>query len=313
MTFCIRAAPYEHDNFIEKRVFMNKKREFIFTDLATEAYLEHSTECSGAAYTEYDLHGMHISELKITEKSAEKLLGRARGSYITIETGRLWEADEETKAAAIKVISDNLNDLMHSARKRIEGVLICGLGNRMITPDAIGPIAVDRVTVTRHIREESPELCASLSPYDISAIAAGVVGQTGMETAELLKGAVNTVKPDIVIAIDALAARGRDRLATTVQLTDTGIRPGSGIGQKRRELSEATLGVPVIAMGVPMVISGATLAYDLLAEGGVQPEGAALRAIESAAPFFLSLNESDLVAGTMGAVVAAAIDRTLLA
>ncbi len=291
---------------------MNEGRKFIFTDLACEAYSESGAGAHGTCFTEYDLNGMHIIELKITDKSAEKLLGKAKGSYITIQTGRLWELGEEARENAVKVISDNLNDLMHTAKKRIESVLICGLGNRMVTPDAVGPLVVDRVTVTRHIREESPDVYAALSAYDISAIATGVVGQTGMETAELVKGAVNTVKPDIVLAIDALAARGKDRLATTVQLTDTGIRPGSGIGQKRRELSEATLGVPVIAIGVPMVISGATLAYDVLTEGGVEPGGATMRAIESAAPFFLSMNESDLVAGTMAAVVADAIDRTLL-
>ncbi|MBQ8696733.1 MAG: GPR endopeptidase [Clostridia bacterium] len=291
---------------------MNEKREFIFTDLACEAYSEHSADCSGVSSTEYELCGMVINELKITDKSAERLLGKARGTYVTIQTGKLWELGEEAREAAVKVISDTLNDLMHSVGRRIEGVLVCGLGNRMVTPDAVGPITVDAVTVTRHIREESPDLYASLSPYDVSAVTPGVVGQTGMETAELVKGAVSTVKPDIVIVIDALAARSRERLATTVQLTDTGIRPGSGIGQKRRELSRETLGVPVIAIGVPTVISGATLAYDLLLEGGAPPSGPTLRAIEDASPFFLSLNESDLVVGTLAGVVASAINRTLL-
>jgi spore protease len=291
---------------------MNKKRNFIFTYLACEAYSEQKSNCHGAAYTEYDFHGIRISELKISEKEAEKLLGRAKGTYITVQTGRLWEADNEGREAAVRVIAENLNDLMHTSSKNIESVLICGLGNRMVTPDAIGPEVVDRVAVTRHIREEAPELYRTESPYDISAIAAGVVGQTGMETAELIKGVVGTVKPDLVIAIDALAARSKERLATTVQLTDTGIRPGSGIGQKRRELSRATLGVPVIAIGVPMIISGATLAYDLLREGGVDPHSVGLRAMEEAEPLFVTLNESDLVVGTMAGVVAAAIDRTLL-
>jgi len=291
---------------------MKEKRDFIFTDLACEAYSEQKGGCSGAAYTEYDFHGMRISELRISEKEAEKLLGRARGTYITVQTGRLWEADTEAREAAVRVIAENLNDLMHTASKHIESVLICGIGNRMVTPDAIGPEVVDRVAVTRHIREEVPELYRTESPYDISAIAAGVVGQTGMETAELIKGVVSTVKPDLIIAIDALAARSKERLATTVQLTDTGIRPGSGIGQKRRELSRATLGVPVIAIGVPTVISGATLAYDLLTEGGIDPRSVDLRSAEAAAPLFVTLNESDLVVGTMAGVVASAIDRTLL-
>lgn len=291
---------------------MDKKRNFIFTDLACEAYSEHQSAAHGVVNTDYDLCGIVINELQITDREAEKLLGKAKGSYVTVQVGRLWEADEEGRETAVKVISDLLGEMIHSAKRRIESVLICGLGNRMVTPDAIGPLAVDRVTVTRHIREESPDLYASLSPYDISAITPGVVGQTGMETAELVKSAVSTVKPDIVIAIDALAARSTERLATTVQLTDTGIRPGSGIGQKRRELSKETLGVPVIAIGVPTVISGATLAYDLMTEKGAVPSGTALRIVEDAAPFFLSLNESDLIAGTMAGIVAQAIDRTLL-
>lgn len=293
---------------------MERNTGFIFTDLACEAApVTSAVHEKGISYTEYDSHGMHITDLRVTDRHGENLLGKPMGSYITIDTGKLWEGDEQTAHEAVKLISDTLNELMHSACKKIESVLICGLGNRLVTPDAIGPMCVDRVTVTRHIKEENPALHAALGAYDVSALAAGVVGQTGIETAELVRGTVSTVRPSLIIAIDALAARSADRLATTVQLTDTGIRPGSGIGQKRKELSRDTMGVPVIAIGVPTVISGATLAADTLEQAGIEPSGKLASALERGKGFFVSLNESDLVVSTMASVVAAAIDRTLIA
>ncbi len=291
---------------------MNRNLGYIFTDLACEDYERAGTQhAPGVSYSEYDAHGVHVTDLRVTDKQGERLLGKPVGSYITVDTGRLWESDGQTAQDAARVISDNLNDLMHSACKKIESVLICGLGNRAVTPDAIGPLCVDRVTVTRHIKEENPALYSELGAYDVSAIAAGVVGQTGVETAELIRGVTETVGPSMIIAVDALAARSASRLATTVQMTDTGIRPGSGIGQKRREISKKTMGVPVIAIGVPTVISGATLAYDTLQEAGAEPEGKLLKALERGRSFFVSLNESDLVVDTMASLIARAIDRTL--
>lgn len=285
---------------------------YIYTDLASEVYEQQSTALSGVSYTDYESHGMHITDLRVTDAQGERALGRPIGSYITIDCGRLWEADEQTVAQATDLIADNLNDLMHSSCKKLESVLVCGLGNRMITPDAIGPLVVDSVTVTRHIREEDPALHAALGAYDVSALAAGVVGQTGVETAELLRGVVRTVRPSLIIAVDALAARRTNRLATTVQMSDTGIRPGSGIGQKRREISRDTMGVPVIALGVPTVISCATMVADALEDAGTKPEGKLAQAIEEGRGLFVSFNESDLIVRTMADVIARAIDRTLI-
>lgn len=255
---------------------MKENNRYIYTDLACEDYERTDTvNASGVSYNEYDADGMKIADLRVTSRDGEKALGKPIGSYITIDTGRLWEQEYDASLQAIKLISANLNDLMHSACKKIESVLVCGLGNRSITPDAIGPLTIDGVTVTRHIKEEDPTLYSQMSAYDISAVNAGVVGQTGVETAEIISGVVKTVKPSVIIAVDALAARSATRLATTVQMTDTGVRPGSGIGQKRRELSRQTMGVPVIAIGVPTVASSATLGIRRAGRGRGQSQSKA--------------------------------------
>ena len=292
---------------------MKENNRYIYTDLACEDYERTDTvNASGVSYNEYDADGMKIADLRVTSRDGEKALGKPIGSYITIDTGRLWEQEYDASLQAIKLISANLNDLMHSACKKIESVLVCGLGNRIITPDAIGPLTIDGVTVTRHIKEEDPTLYSQMSAYDISAVNAGVVGQTGVETAEIISGVVKTVKPSVIIAVDALAARSATRLATTVQMTDTGVRPGSGIGQKRRELSRQTMGVPVIAIGVPTVASSATLVYDALEEAGAKANQKLTEILENGRNFFVSLNESDIVVNKMAHVISEAINRTLL-
>ena len=293
---------------------MNRNASYIYTDLACEDYERTgAANAAGVSYNEYDADGMKITDLRITNAQGEKSIGKPVGSYIPIDTGRLWETDEENASHASNLISDNLNDLMHSACKKIDSVLVCGLGNRAITPDAIGPLTIDEVTVTRHIKEEDPTLYSHLGAYDISAVNAGVVGQTGVETAEIIRGVVQTVKPSLIIVVDALAARSASRLATTVQMTDTGIRPGSGIGQKRREISKKTMGVPVIAIGVPTVASSATLVYDALESAGVTADRKLTEVLENGRNFFVSLNESDIVVNKMAHVISEAINRTLLA
>ncbi|MCI8589260.1 MAG: GPR endopeptidase [Clostridiales bacterium] len=293
---------------------MNRSASYIYTDLACEAYERtDSVNASGVSYNEYDADGMKITDLRITGRDGEKALGKPIGSYITIDTGRLWEQEYDASLQAIKLIAANLNDLMHSACKKIESVLVCGLGNRNITPDAIGPLTIDGVTVTRHIKEEDPTLYNQMGAYDISAVNAGVVGQTGVETAEIIGSVVKTVKPSLIIAVDALAARNASRLATTVQMTDTGVRPGSGIGQKRREISKQTMNVPVIAIGVPTVASSATLVYDALDEAGAKVSPKLTEILENGKNFFVSLNESDVVVNKMAHVIAEAINHTLLA
>ena len=166
---------------------------------------------------------------------------------------------------AVWCIAYQLRSLLPDAGPHAQ-ILVAGLGNRAMTPDAVGPIAVENLLVTRHMVRTLPRQFQGFTP--VSALCTGVLARTGLETLELIQGAAARVRPAAVIAIDALAARSRDRLCATVQLSDTGLTPGSGVGNHRRAVDRAALGVPVIAVGVPTVIDGATLCADLLAEAG---------------------------------------------
>lgn len=288
---------------------MATNNDYIYTDLALENYKQLSrTDIHGVSCCEYEAGSTTVTELRVTSDEGAKLLSRKRGTYITISVGRLWEEPHERLKETAKLVGQNINDMIHSVCKCPERILICGLGNRLITPDALGPAVSDKVIVTRHIKEEDPTLFSETCAYDISAISTGVVSQTGVETAEFIKGVANTVRPSLIIAIDALAARDVGRLATTVQLSDSGISPGSGIGRKRKEISEDTMGVPVISVGVPTVVSSATLVYDALHEAGKEPDAALIKVLNTGKSFFVSINESDIMIRTMSDVISEALN-----
>ena len=173
---------------------------------------------------------------------------------------------------------------------------MAGLGNAELTADAIGPKTVGMLTATRHLREHEGGLYRRLGCSSLSAMAPGVLGQTGIETLELLRGAVRFVRPDIVILVDALAARSCDRLAATVQISDVGISPGSGVGNHRSAITRESLGVPVISVGVPTVVNSATLVYDALTEAGIETIDDSLhKVLKSGRSFFVSPKESDVI------------------
>ena len=188
-----------------------------------------------------------------------------------------------------------------------ERILIAGLGNRHITADALGDEVVGMITVTRHVKANR-ELFGLLGGREISAIAPGVLGETGIETAKLVAGAVRAAKPQIVVAVDALAARSTDRLATTVQLGSSGISPGSGIGGRRLAINEETLGVPVIALGVPTVVDSSTLVTDALEKAGMTGITEELRhVLESGRSFFVTPKETDTIIKELAELSARAI------
>ena len=186
--------------------------------------------------------------------------------------------------------------------------LVVGLGNYDITADSIGPKAVEKVVVTRHLRTLNPQLYESAGFGDLCACAPGVLGQTGMESAEIVRSIVEAVRPSLIVAIDALASRRLARLATTVQLCDTGIYPGAGVSNRRSELSAETLGVPVISIGVPTVVDAATLAYDLLGENADEKTAAALLAGDGK-DMFITLKESDVITKQTARLLGFAINR----
>lgn len=236
----------------------------IRTDLALEAresFPEDDVEIQGVILEE-EKKGETITTttMEIKDDKAAKRMGKPVGTYITIETK---DPDQEEELR---------QEVMYHLKRLIldkEGVsiLIAGLGNRQVTPDALGPMVVDKLFTTRHlIRELGEDFRVEYHIEDMSAIAPGVMGQTGIETGEILKGIIGETHPDCVVVVDALAARSIRRLHRTVQITDTGINPGAGIGNNRNGLNKKTLGIPVVAVGVPTVVDASTIVEDRMRE-----------------------------------------------
>ena len=248
------------------------------TDLALEAHeLWHGAAngdaLPGVATAEHDAFGYRATVVEVTDAAAAKALGKPVGTYITLDLRPYWERAEDAFERAAQAVGAELRALLGGAA--VKTALVVGLGNDAMTPDAVGPQTAEHVLVTRHLMH-----AAAFSDLTaVSVLTPGVLGRTGMEAAELVRGAARTVRPDVLVVVDALASRSLSRVCTTVQLSDTGIVPGSGVGNRRRALSRASLGIPVIAAGVPTVVDAATLALDILEEAGAETlEPAALRA-----------------------------------
>lgn len=239
----------------------------IRTDLALEEqerFSEDQIQVNGIEVREFYDEEKDISITKVfvkTEKGAKKI-GKPVGTYVTIEAPNLSVPDDGYHAEVSVVVADTVRGLMHDGVRK-KSVLVVGIGNRVVTPDALGPHVADNLKISRHIIREYGRYAMDCDDApSVSAIVPGVMAQTGMETTEILKGIVNETKPDLIIAIDALAARNTKRLSRTIQITDTGISPGSGVGNHRNGLNEESLGVPVIAIGVPTVVDAATIVND---------------------------------------------------
>ena len=204
-----------------------------------------------------------VSRVKVTNEKGEEAIGKKKGNYITIDVKKLKIANEEEIQRTSEVVTKELKTLLakHVAEK--DSILVVGLGNIYVTPDSLGPKVINEVDITRHLLEYMPEVLDE-NTREVSAISPGVLGTTGIETMEILKGIIDNVKPKLVIIIDALASRNIERISSSVQLADTGIVPGAGVGNARKELTESTLGIPVIAMGIPTVVEAATIAADSL-------------------------------------------------
>lgn len=239
---------------------LNLKR----TDLALETHemlLETAEEISGVIKNETEKDGVKVSHIEIKTDDAQKMMNKPKGNYFTIELPDLTQTLSEDNNKISHVIKDNLLKILKLDDN--SKILVIGLGNRFITPDALGPLVVSNLVVTRHLFNYIPESIDE-GLRCVSAIAPGVLGLTGIESAEIVKGITEKVKPDVLIVIDALAARSVNRIVRTVQIADTGINPGAGVGNNRKELSEKTLGVPVIAIGVPTVVDAVTITSDTL-------------------------------------------------
>lgn len=237
----------------------------IRTDLAVEAKelyeKENSKKIQGVEVSNTEKGKIKITNVKVLTEQGERAIGKPKGTYITIDMPRLVHYDADAMDNVSEVLGEELSKLIKLQDSMT--TLVVGLGNWNITPDALGPKVVSKIMITRHLKELVPDsIDEGIRP--VCALAPGVLGITGMETSEIIKGVVNKIKPNLIICIDALASRKMERVNSTIQIGTTGISPGSGVGNRRMEISEKTLGIPVIAIGVPTVVDAATMANDTI-------------------------------------------------
>ena len=236
------------------------------TDMAVERndmYKKQNGQIDGVEVQNEEKENIKITRVKITNEEGEKALNKPKGNYITLDIKNIKKIDNEQ----IEKISDNLAEKLRNIIKEhisdTEDILIVGLGNLYVTPDALGPKVVPEIEITRHILEYMPKAMPE-DTRPVSAISPGVLGTTGIETMEILKGIVENVKPKMLIVIDALATRSIERISSSIQIADTGIVPGAGVNNTRKEISQKTLGIPVIALGIPTVVDLASITNDCI-------------------------------------------------
>ncbi|HEY3364782.1 MAG TPA: GPR endopeptidase [Symbiobacteriaceae bacterium] len=236
-----------------------------YTDLAVEA----TAALRGEAHREFPGIRMHdeqhdaatVSWVEVFSPEGEKAVGKVMGNYITIDSPQLRRRNRQLQKQVGEILTEQLAKVLNLTET--SSVLVVGLGNWNATPDALGPRVVSKLLVTRHLKDYVPTDVAG-GLRSVAAISPGVLGITGIETAEIIQGIVERIKPDCVITIDALAARSVERIGTTIQIADSGISPGSGIGSGRKALNKETMGIPVFAVGVPTVVHAATIAHDAM-------------------------------------------------
>ncbi len=241
----------------------------IRTDLALEAresITEADSKLHGVKVEEYykETEDIQVTKVFIETKNGARAMGKPVGAYVTMEAPALVEPDEDYHREISDCLADELLQMLPDDKEE-QSILVVGLGNREVTADALGPQVVDNLFITRHVVREYGKAAYNCERMNqVSSIEPGVMAKTGMETAEIVKGVIRETNPDIVIVVDALAARSTKRLNRTIQITNTGIHPGSGVGNHRNALTEESLGVPVIAIGVPTVVDAATIVGDAL-------------------------------------------------
>lgn len=268
----------------------------IRTDLALETrerFVSDHVEIPGVSVEEtYDEEReIRTTRVVVETENGAKMMGKPVGTYLTIEAPNMAVPDEDYHREISKKLAEDIKELVPERKEEVS-VLVVGLGNREVTPDALGPYVADHLHVTRHIVKEYGKYAMGKDQvYLVSAVVPGVTGQTGMETLEIVKGIVEETEPDFVVAIDALAARNSKRLNRTIQITDTGICPGSGVGNHRLALNSETLGVKVIGIGVPTVVDAVTIVNDTMENFIVALESSEL--LKSAGETLRSYNDAE--------------------
>ncbi len=278
------------------------------TDLAVEAHqlwregAGEAAGLSGVRSEEREREGFAVTAVTVSDREAGEAIGKPPGVYITLELDGLLRREEDSFHRAVRAVAGELSPLLPEGP-----ALVAGLGNRAVTPDVIGPLAAEHLLVTRHLVEQVPEHFGGLRP--VAAAVPGVLASTGVESAAAVSALARELKPACVIVIDALAARSLERLCRTVQLSDTGIVPGSGVGNHREALDRETLGVPVFSVGVPTVVDGATLALDLLEEAGASAPDR--EALAGGADLFVTPRDIDSRAAALSKVLGYGISLAL--
>lgn len=236
------------------------------TDLAIEAHeLARGADSSlnGVDESHEELDGIHVTRVHVRTKVGEKRIGKRKGKYITLEVPGLRHRDPDLQERVAEQFAKELAALV--ALPEDAKILVVGLGNANVTPDSLGPLVVERLFVTRHLFHYMPEVLGDGKGFrSVCAVSPGVLGITGIETSEIVSGIVEHVRPDAVLCIDALASRSLNRVNSTIQIADSGIQPGAGVGNKRKAIDRDTLGIPVIAIGIPTVVDAATIASDTI-------------------------------------------------
>lgn len=286
--------------------------EFARSDLAVECGAD--TQGEGLHVQRTQVGECEILRVQIKSDEVARETGKPIGRYVTVECGSIATLSAEETERVRCAVAVEIRDLAERMCARRIGsdffVLVVGLGNAAMTPDAIGPETVRQLCVTRHLEAGERMALQARMLCEIAALAPGVTGQTGLEVQELIRGAVETLHPDLVVAVDALAARSPARLAATVQLSDTGIRPGGGIGQPRRAITAQSVGVPVMAVGVPTVVDSATLVADALSDAGLSVFGEEIeKRLQTGQNLLVSPREIDLVVPAVGMLLAGALEK----
>ena len=236
---------------------------YVRTDLAMELQKSVKKSVNGLSFhVEEPQEGIRITRVAVESEEAEAALGKAQGKYVTLEAAEIGTRDPMLEEAMSHLMAQELMRILPEPGRN-DAVLVVGLGNEQVTPDALGPRTVEKLMVTRHLLEMMPEaMDKRIRP--VCAIAPGVLGETGIETAEVVRGVVDRIHPCAVVAVDALASRDSQRIGAAIQISDAGLQPGSGVGNRRMELNRETLGCPVIAIGIPTVVCAATIVRDAL-------------------------------------------------
>ncbi len=279
------------------------------TDLAMELEQQHRSEgLTGVESEEWQAGQLSINRIRITQEQAARRIGKPVGEYVTI-TVPAFSDDVTAAYDEIEAMAEQIARLVGDDKGL---VLVAGLGNVQITPDALGPKVIDGMLATRHIQGEVARAAGLEGLRPVAAIAPGVLGQTGVETGEIIAAIVRDIKPCCVIAVDALASRSLERLGRTVQVANSGISPGSGVANARKELSRQTLGVPVVSIGVPTVVDGVTLAGDLMTgRDGLDEDELRARFEPRGCAMMVTPREIDLLIRRAARVISLAVNRAL--